>query len=177
MEHGEVLNEGKKKPLNVTEVTKNKRGAGPFGVSDEEVEKLQGELKAEEVKKSTKLKRELFLRVMRKTTNISIACAVIGISRRTFYRWLEGSERFAALYEDVLESKVDFAESALFVAAGKQERWAVQEILRSKRGKKRGYGKTLELGGLDGGPIPVKLYEGIDDSGFPEPKDKPKGEE
>lgn len=166
-----MSDEEEKETVEQTNPTKNKnRGAGPFGVSDEELDKLRNELKAEEVRKSTKLKRELFLRVLRKTTNISIACSVIGINRWTFYNWLKKSEKFARQYEEVMESKVDFAESALFLSAGKQERWAVQEILRSKRGKQRGYGKVLELEGPDGGPIPVKLYEGVDESKFPEAK-------
>jgi len=166
-------NEEKEKGGKVSKVAKKEKAIeGPFGVADEEVEKLRTELKVEEIRRSTKLRRQLFLRVIRKTTNISIACAVIGIDRRTFYKWIKKSEKFAAQYEHIMESKVDFAESALFVAAGKQEKWAVQEILRSKRGKSRGYGKTLELAGLDGGPIPVKLYEGVDDSGFPKPKEE-----
>jgi hypothetical protein len=142
---------------------------GPFGISDEEVQKLERE---EKVRPSTVLKRQLFLGAFRKTGNISVSCAAAKVTRRTFERWLQKSKNFQNQYQDLLESKVDFAESALFVAAGKQERWAVQEILHSRRGRARGYGRTLELGGLDGGPIPVKLYEGIDDSKFPNPKEE-----
>ena len=111
------------------------------------------------------------MKVLRRTTNISLACGIMQINRSTFYRWLKKGKQFADAYEEVSESKIDFAESALFLVAGSRERWAVQEILRSKRGRARGYGRTLQLEGPDGNPIPVKLYEGIDDAKFP-----PKGE-
>ncbi len=148
------------------EYSRKKRLVGPFGVSDEELEKLKRDLKSDE-RRSTRLKRELFLQVMRKTTNISIACAISGIGRSTFYKWLKKSKKFAQQFEEIMESKVDFAESVLFLAAGERQRWAILEILRSKWGRARGYGKVFELEGPGGGPIPIKLYEGIDDSKFP----------
>ena len=115
-------------------------------------------------RRSTQFKQEVFLGILRKTTNISVACGTLGIARSTFYRWLRRNKKFAEEYEEVQQSKTDFAESILFLAVGSGESWAILEVLHGKLGRKRGYGETFELTGPEGEPIPVKLYERIDDS-------------
>lgn len=48
-----------------------------------------------------------------KAGNISATCEAVGITRKTFYEWLEKSPEFKQRVEEIQESLIDFAESML----------------------------------------------------------------
>lgn len=53
-----------------------------------------------------------FLKSLSRTGNITEACGVIGITRRTAYDWKEKDERFATLWEEAREIAADLLEHA-----------------------------------------------------------------
>lgn len=92
-------------------------------------------------------KQELFLIALDSTRgNISAACAIIDISRTTFYKWMnddsEGgfAERFQVVKHNSIEERLDVAESMLDQNVEKGISADIKYFL-DNHGGRRGYGK------------------------------------
>lgn len=102
------------------------------------------ELPEHEGIKAKKVRQEIFLKELcANRFNVSTACRLTGIARRTFYRWMEEDPEFMEQHEDVLESRVDKWEECLHknILAGSDR--AITYALDA-HGRKRGYGKGAE---------------------------------
>lgn len=76
--------------------------------------------------------------------NISQACKSANISRQTHYDWIDKSDNYKKEYNDVVESLIDFAESALMRQI--KEGIVPSTIFFLKtRGKSRGYVERQEI--------------------------------
>lgn len=104
--------------------------------------------------------KERFADILRrKNFNVSKACQAVGISRSTFYEWMQ-EEDFAALIEELKEEDIDDAEETLrMLRKGVPKRdedgnitgWIVAPQLTATifylktQGKSRGYVESTEL--------------------------------
>jgi hypothetical protein len=71
---------------------------------------------------------------------ISMACEMVKVSQRTYYKYLETDPLFREMIEEIYNKNLDMAEHKLLKKALKdEEEWAIKYFLNSK-GKKRGYG-------------------------------------
>lgn len=105
---------------------------------------------------------------------VKTACATVGISRQTHYRWLEEDPEYKQATEDIGEDAIDFVESQLFEKIkgitvsnseddqGKPKVYTVPPsdtaiifYLKTK-GKKRGYIERTELAGVPDQPLSMK---------------------
>jgi len=108
-------------------------------------------------------KKELFLRSYAKTLgHISNACKAIKISRQTYYDWLENDPDFKQAIDNINDSFIDLAESALRSNIENKVQRAIEFYLCNK--KKSQYAHTFrgELSGVGGEPIKYvieKTYE------------------
>ena len=105
-------------------------------------------------------KKGVFLKAYRSNLgHITKACEKINISRQAFYCWMKDDPIFKQKIENIDESFIDLAESALRknIKSGMQK--AVEFYLLNK--KKKVYTNTVksQLAGLDDGPINVTLNE------------------
>lgn len=99
--------------------------------------------------------KEKFLEVYKvNTKSITDACEAAGISRRTYYYWIEQDEEFAASIKEIDESLIDFAESKLFENIEGNKTNEILFYLKTK-GKNRGYVERQEHQ-IDGG-FPSKI--------------------
>lgn len=108
---------------------------------------------------------------------VKTACAEVGISRQTHYRWLEEDPEYKQAVEDVGEDAIDFVESKLFEKIdgisvsnttddeGKPKVYTVPPsdtaiifYLKTK-GKKRGYIERTEFAGVPDQPLSTKTDE------------------
>lgn len=90
-------------------------------------------------KPTTEKKKEKFLQAYKNSLGIvSAACEVAGVSRKTYYRWIESDEEFAAKVEDMADFQCDFVESKLLKKIEEGDTTAIIFYLKTK-GKKRGY--------------------------------------
>lgn len=80
----------------------------------------------------------------KKACNISATCASLGITRQTFYNWLERFPEIAQKVEDAREGLVDFAETQLISKINDGDLNAITFFLRAK-GKERGYGDSKKI--------------------------------
>ena len=104
-------------------------------------------MKKQEEEKQPKLtaKQRLFVEAFAGSCacNISATCQKIGISRRTYYKWVEVNPDFKAAVSDELEGLIDLAETKLQqnIMEGKEQ--SIFFFLKTK-GKNRGYVETIE---------------------------------
>jgi hypothetical protein len=54
-----------------------------------------------------KNKREIFLEELGKTSNVSVACEKVGLSRQTVYRWKDESREFDKKFDEAITLGVD----------------------------------------------------------------------
>ena len=84
-------------------------------------------------------KQSKFLEVFKtNTNNISVACAKAGISRVTFYEWINKSNEFAQKVDEAKEALIDFAESQLFENIKEGKETSLIFFLKTQA-KSRGY--------------------------------------
>jgi len=109
----------------------------------------------------TSQKKALFLETYpKKNYNISKTCNAIGISRRTFYLWIEDDNQFEIDVEDLQEADLDDSEETLrvlrkgipkFDKNGNFDGWLMRPDTASvifhlkTKGKKRGYVEKTEV--------------------------------
>jgi hypothetical protein len=95
--------------------------------------------------KSEQLKKEQLLQALTKSLGIvSTACASVGMSRTTYYKYYNDDEQFKIQVDDISDIAIDFAESQLFELIKGGNITAVIFYLKTK-GKKRGYVEKQEL--------------------------------
>jgi len=89
-------------------------------------------------------KQKAMLEALEKTAfNVSAACRMVGIDRRTHYDWLHKSNTYKKRCEEIQESLIDLAESQLLKKIKKEDLGAIIFFLKTK-GKKRGYTERIE---------------------------------
>ena len=95
--------------------------------------------------KSEHLKKEQLLQALTKSLGIvSTACASVGMSRTTYYKYCNEDKDFKTLVDDISDVAIDFAESKLFDLMREGNPTAITFYLKTK-GKKRGYVEKQEL--------------------------------
>jgi hypothetical protein len=107
---------------------------------------------------------------------VTSACEVVGIDRRTHYRWMNEDEAYRVQVESLTDLAVDFAESQLFElikGAHREVSTPDGEVIRIQdapntsatifylktRGKKRGYVERTELAGVNDAPIQIIIND------------------
>jgi hypothetical protein len=109
--------------------------------------------------KQAEQQKEEFLAAYEKlANNISVACKQVGISRSTFYSWMEHDSDFASSIRNLDEAMLDFAEYALMNQIKEGNTTAIIFYLKSK-GKKRGYTEKLELGTGEDNRIRIEIVD------------------
>jgi len=89
--------------------------------------------------KSEQLKKEQLLQALTKSLGIvSTACASVGMSRTTYYKYYNEDKDFKTLVDDISDVAIDFAENKLFDLMREGNPTAIIFYLKTK-GKKRGY--------------------------------------
>jgi predicted DNA-binding transcriptional regulator AlpA len=76
--------------------------------------------------------------------NVSHVCTTAGISRQTFYNWVDTDSEFAQEVENIKESSVDFVETALFKEIKDGNTACIIFYLKT-RAKHRGYIEKSEV--------------------------------
>jgi len=105
-------------------------------------------------------KKEALLKALEKSLGVvTTACKQVGISRATYYRWLEEDVNFAWEAKSIQEIALDFVESKLFEQIQESSTPATIFYLKTK-GKKRGYVERSELD-LTSGDEPIKINVNI----------------
>ena len=92
-------------------------------------------------------KKEAFILAFEKTFgNISQACRAIGVSRRTYYDWIEKDKKFKTNLEntDVSEHLKDFIESALIKKINSGDTASIIFAAKTKL-KDRGYIEKVQI--------------------------------
>lgn len=88
-------------------------------------------------------KKKSFIEAMKSNLgNITKACEALGISRQTYYNWLE-DEVFKSEIDNIGEYVLDFAEHSLFKQIQENNTTATIFYLKTK-GKHRGYVEKQE---------------------------------
>ena len=123
------------------------------------------------------LKKNAMLKALESTLGVvTSACEVVGIDRRTHYRWINEDEAYRVQVESLTDLAVDFAESQLFElikGAHREVSTPDGEVIRIQdapntsatifylktRGKKRGYVERTELAGVNDAPIQIIIND------------------
>jgi hypothetical protein len=123
------------------------------------------------------LKKNAMLKALESTLGVvTSACEVVGIDRRTHYRWMNEDEAYRVQVESLTDLAVDFAESQLFElikGAHREVSTPDGEVIRIQdapntsatifylktRGKKRGYIERTELAGVNDAPIQIIIND------------------
>lgn len=123
------------------------------------------------------LKKNAMLKALESTLGVvTSACEVVGIDRRTHYRWMNEDEDYKAKVESLTDLAIDFAESKLFElieGAHREVSTPDGEVISIKdapntsatifylktRGKKRGYVERTELAGVNDAPIQIIIND------------------
>jgi len=132
----------------------------------------------EEIKQqNSTLKKNAMLKALESTLGVvTSACEVVGIDRRTHYRWMNEDEAYRVQVESLTDLAVDFAESQLFElikGAHREVSTPDGEVIRIQdapntsatifylktRGKKRGYVERSEIAGVNDAPIQIIIND------------------
>jgi hypothetical protein len=123
------------------------------------------------------LKKNAMLKALESTLGVvTSACEVVGIDRRTHYRWMNEDEAYRVQVESLTDLAVDFAESQLFElikGAHREVSTPDGEVIRIQdapntsatifylktRGKKRGYVERNEIAGVNDAPIQIIIND------------------
>lgn len=96
-------------------------------------------------KEKTAANKKAFLEQLKATLgNVTMACEAVGIDRATYYKWKQRDKSFAARVEEVNETALDFAESALKKNIKAGDTTAIIFYLKT-RGKDRGYVEKTQI--------------------------------
>jgi hypothetical protein len=116
-------------------------------------------------KKNTKRDDErLVLTFIKKAGSVSDTCAAIGISRQTFYRWMQETPELETEIENAKEALIDFVETKLLESIKEGNVAAIMFFLKTK-GKGRGYVERTEITGGDGERLfEVQVINRIEDN-------------
>ena len=93
----------------------------------------------------TKITKKLFKDCIQGSGGIqSVVAAKLKVDRAAVHRYIRKQPDMGELLEREREKVIDKAESELFKAADKGEKWAIERILRTI-GKGRGYGDYQQI--------------------------------
>lgn len=107
--------------------------------------------------KTSKLK-EQFIEVLRKNAgNIKLSCENAGISRSTYYNWIDDDKDFEKAVSIVNEEMIDFAESELLKKITDGNLTAIIFYLKTK-GQSRGYIEKQYINQKQLN-VPIKVFE------------------
>lgn len=95
--------------------------------------------------KMAQLKKAMLEALKKSLGILSNALNSVGISRTTYYRWLNQDEDFKRSVEEIAEIQLDFVEGKLLKLINDENPTAVIFYLKTKGGKKRGYQETQDL--------------------------------
>ncbi len=98
-------------------------------------------------------KKQVLQALERSLGVVTTAVKSSGISRSTFYNWLESDEQFAREVKDIGEQALDFSESKLFQLIADKDKTAVIFHLKTK-GKNRGYVEGQDINITQGNEKP-----------------------
>lgn len=133
--------------------------------------------KKETKSQNVSLKKSAMLKALENSLGVvTTACEVVGIDRRTHYRWLQEDEDYKAKVESLSDLAIDFAESQLFElikGAHREVSTPDGEVIRIQdapntsatifylktRGKKRGYVERTELAGVSDAPVQIIIND------------------
>lgn len=102
---------------------------------------------------STRIQKQNMLSALEQSLGVvQAACMLVGIDRKTHYRWLAKDPKYKAAVEDMTDIALDFAESKLLSQIKSNNTAATIFYLKTK-GKGRGYKETIEHSGPDGKPL------------------------
>lgn len=91
-----------------------------------------------------KKEKEAFLQNFKDGRGIvSYACSKTGISRATYYNWINSDKEFKNACDEINESVIDVVESKLLSSINDDNLTAIIFYLKTK-GKKRGYVEKVE---------------------------------
>lgn len=110
---------------------------------------------------STKLRKKALLDALEKSLGIvTTACKAVGISRKTYYNWINEDPEFNKAVKDIEDIALDFSESQLLGQIREGNTTATIFYLKCK-GKKRGYieKQEVELSGSEKIPITIRLWD------------------
>lgn len=95
--------------------------------------------------KKTTDKKETFLKHFEKCLGVvSTACKRTGITRQTYYNWINSDNDFKELVNDIQEAQKDYVESKLIENIEKNDTTAIIFYLKTKA-KDRGYTDKTEI--------------------------------
>ena len=90
--------------------------------------------------------------------HVSNTCEKFGISRKTFYDWLQLVDGFEELVEQTKMQQVDMAESILYSkVVSEKDFQSIKFFLQHNHSKKYGDKATIAHTGEDGGPVELSL--------------------
>ena len=95
-------------------------------------------------KLSSYQKKKIFLETFQKSFSITKSCESAGVSRWTYYRWLEKDEKFKQKMQEIEEMRLDFAETILNEEMFKKKNLRAILWFLERKGKNRGYAPKLE---------------------------------
>ena len=100
--------------------------------------------KAKSERASTRIRKKQFVENYFKLTgNVSELCRRLGISRQTYYEWMEKDQEFRKAIENEQEGLIDFVENKLFALINGKNPAAIFFFLKTKA-KHRGYVEQWE---------------------------------
>lgn len=95
-------------------------------------------------KAHTASKKKSFIAALRQRHGIiTLACNDVGITRQTYYKWMNADSKFKEECEVINEESIDFVENRLLGRINDHDTTAIIFYLKTK-GKKRGYVETVE---------------------------------
>ncbi|MFK7107994.1 hypothetical protein [Flavobacterium oreochromis] len=91
-------------------------------------------------------KQERFIEVFgKKMLNVAAACSAVGISRQTYYVWVDTSDTFKALLDAHVEKMKDDAETVLYQKLFVDKDLGAFDRFAKSKMKDRGYGDTANI--------------------------------
>ena len=124
-------------------------------------------------------KKELFLKSYAETLgHITKACEAIKINRASYYDWMEKDPDFKQAIDDIDDSFIDLAESALRSNIENKMQKAIEFYLCNQKKSKYAHTFRGELSGIGGEPIKYIIEKTYEKPGEkPGEPEKPKIEE
>lgn len=101
-------------------------------------------MKKEKIEENARKGKAALLKALEQSLgNISSACKKVGVARQTFYNYYDNDEKFRQKVEEINESMLDFAETALMKNIKDGKETSLIFYLKTK-GRKRGYVEKVE---------------------------------
>ena len=109
-----------------------------------------------------KEKKKAFVKAMGEVMgNITLACRAVGITRQTYYNWIDKDPEFRKECDSVNEEAIDFVENKLFSRINDNDTTAIIFYLKTK-GKGRGYIEKQDIEMFGSVERPVIVFDDED---------------